>query len=158
MQQQCDGSCRSSTFPRVDICYPLGILAKHMSNPGPAHIKALHQHLRYLQGTKAFGLTYVGQGSFEVSGYCDASYKQCQFLAKSITGWVTTVGGTALSWKSQKQSTTAQSTTKAEYIAACSINKECFYLKQLLKEIGYDITITVYCDSTSALAMIRNPV
>ena len=26
---------------RLDICYPLGILAKHMSNPGPAHMKAL---------------------------------------------------------------------------------------------------------------------
>ena len=143
---------------RVDICYPLGILAKHMSNPGPAHIKALHQLLRYMQGTKDFGLTYVGQSSFEVRGYCDASYKQCQFSAKSITGWVTTVGGTALSWKSQKQSTTAQSTTEAEYIAACSVSKECFYLKQLLFEIGYDINITVYCDSTSAIAMIRNPV
>ena len=30
------------THTRLDICYPLGILAKHMSNPGPAHIKALH--------------------------------------------------------------------------------------------------------------------
>ena len=126
-----------------------------MSNPGPAHIKALHQLLRNLRGTKEFGLTYVGQSSFEVRGYCDASYKQCQFLAKSITGWVTTVGGTTLSWKSQKQSATAQSTTEAEYIAACSVSKECFYLKQLLKEIGHDINITVYSDSTSAIAMTQ---
>ena len=55
---------------RIDICYPLGILAKHMSNPGPAHIKALHQLLRYLQGTKDFGLTYVGQSNFEVRVEC----------------------------------------------------------------------------------------
>ena len=142
---------------RLDICYPLGILAKHMANPGPKHIKALHQLLRYLKGTADYGLTYVGQKKFEVRGYCDASYKQCRFSAKSITGWVTTVGGTALSWKSQKQSTTAGSTAEAEYIAACSVSKECFYLKQLLKEIGYDIGITVYCDSTSALSMIKNP-
>ena len=60
---------------RIDICYPLGVLAKHMSNPGPPHIKALHQLLRSPQGTKDFGLTYAGQRSFEVSGYCDASYK-----------------------------------------------------------------------------------
>ena len=32
---------------RVDIAYPLSILAKHMSNPGEKHIKALHQLLRY---------------------------------------------------------------------------------------------------------------
>ena len=51
-----------------------------------------------------------------------------------------------------------RSTAECEYIAACSVSKECFYLKQLLKEIGYDIGITVYCDSTSAISMIKNPV
>ena len=143
---------------RLDICYPLGVLAKHMSNPGPNHIKALHHLLRYLQGTKETGQTYVGKKKFEVRGYCDASYRQCQFLAKSITGWVTTIGGTALSWKSQKQSTVAQSTAEAEYIAACSVSKECVYLKQLLYELAYPVNITVYCDSTAAIAMIHNPV
>ena len=143
---------------RLDIFYPLSILAKHMSNPGPAHIKALHQLLRYLQGTKDCGLTYVGRKKFEVRGYCDASYRQCQFSAKSITGWVTTVGGTALSWKYQKQSTVAQSTAESEYIAACSVSKECVYLKQLLFELAYPVNITVYCDSKAAIAMIMNPV
>ena len=143
---------------RMDICYPLGILAKHMSNPGPAHIKALHQLLRYLRGTKDCGLTYVGRKKFEVRGYCDASYRQCKMSAKSITGWVTTIGGTALSWKSQTQSTVAQSTAEAEYIAACSVSKECVYLKHLLSELGYSVNITVYYDSTAAISMIMNPV
>ena len=143
---------------RLDICYPLGVLAKHMSNPGPAHIKALHQLLRYLKGTQDHGLTYVGKNKFEVRGYCDASYNSCSMSAKSVTGWVTTVGGTALSWKSQKQSTVAQSTAEAEYIAACSVSKECCYLKSLLKELGFPVRITVFCDSTAALSMILNPV
>ena len=143
---------------RLDICYPLGILAKHMSNPGPAHIKALHQLLRYLKGTQDHGLTYVGQRKLEVKGYCDASYNSCSMSAKSVTGWVTTVGGTALSWKSQKQTTVAQSTAEAEYIAACSVSKECCYLKSILQELEFPLTITVHCDSTSALSMIKNPV
>ena len=68
------------------------------------------------------------------------------------------MGGTALSWKSQKQSTVAQSTVECEYIVACSVSKECVFLKQLLFELAYDIHITVYCDSTAAVAMIKNPV
>lgn len=143
---------------RIDICYPLGVLAKHMSNPGPAHIKALHQLLRYLKGTQDYGLTYVGKKKFEVRGYCDASYNCCRFSSKSVTGWVTTVGGTALSWKSQKQSTVAQSTAEAEYIAACSVSKECCYLKTILKELGFPVKIRIYCDSEAAIAMIENPV
>ena len=143
---------------RLDIAYPLGILAKHMSNPGEAHIKALHQLLRYLKGTQDLGLTFVGQKILEVKGYCDASYNSCSMSGKSVTGWVTTIGGTALSWKSQKQSTVAQSTAEAEYIAACSVSKECCYLKSLLQELGFPVKITVHCDSTSALSMIKNPV
>ena len=77
---------------------------------------------------------------------------------KSVTRWVTTVGGTALSWKSQKHSTVAQSTAEAEYIAAYSVSKECCYLKSLLHELKLPNEITVYSDSTAALSMIQNPV
>ena len=143
---------------RVDIAYTVGVLAKHMSNPGTAHIKALHQLLRYLKGTRDFGLTFVGKDRLEIRGYCDASWNSCSMSGKSVTGWVTTVGGTALSWKSQKQSTVAQSTAEAEYIAACSVSKECCYLKSLLFELGFPLDIVVYSDSTSALSMIKNPV
>ena len=59
---------------RLDIAYSLSVLAKHMSNPGEAHIKALHHLLRYLKGTQDFGLTFVGQKKLEVKGFCDASY------------------------------------------------------------------------------------
>ena len=77
---------------------------------------------------------------------------------KSVTGWVTTVGGTTLSWKSQKQFTVAQNTAEAEYIAACSVSKECCYLKSLLKELKFPNQITIHTDSTSALSTIQNPV
>ena len=43
---------------------------------------------------------------------------------KSIFGFVFTCNGGALSWKSSKQSITADSTTEAEYIAALDATKE----------------------------------
>ena len=87
---------------RIDIAYTVGILAKHMGNPGEAHIKALHQLFRYLQGTTDHGLTYVGKVRLETRGYCNASWNSCSMTGKSVTSWVTTLGGTSLSWKSQK--------------------------------------------------------
>lgn len=143
---------------RVDISYPLSVLAKHMSNPGEKHIKALHQLFRYLKETQDCGLTFVGQRKLEIKGHCDASYASCNATAKSVIGWVTTVGGTALSWKSQKQSTVALSTAESEYMAACSVSKECCYLKSVLQELKFPDQIKVYCDSTAALSMILNPV
>lgn len=82
---------------RLDIFNPLGTLAKHMSNPGPAHIKALDQLLRYLNSTQDLNLTCVSLKRQEVQGYCDVDYDSCSILAKSVTGWVTTMGRTALS-------------------------------------------------------------
>ena len=76
--------------------------------------------------------------------------------AKSVTGWVTIVGVTALSWKSQKQTNVAQSIVEVGYIAACSVSKECCYLKSILQESAFALKITVHCDSTSALSMIKN--
>ena len=66
---------------RLDIDYPLSVLAKHMGNPGPAHIKALHQLLRYLKGTQDLGLMYVGLKTLEIKGYCDASFNSCNMTA-----------------------------------------------------------------------------
>ena len=87
---------------RPDIAHALGVLAKHMGNPGTVHIKALHQLFRYLKGTVDHGLCYVRRKRLEIRGYCDASWNSCSMTGKSVTGWITTVGGTALSWKSQK--------------------------------------------------------
>ena len=50
------------------------------------------------------------------------------------------------------------STAESEYMAACSVSKECCYLKSLLQEIGFSQHIKVYTDSTAALSMILNPV
>ena len=58
---------------RIDIAFPLGLLAKHISNPGQAHVKALHQLFSYLKGTVDHGLTFVGKDRLEVRGYCDSS-------------------------------------------------------------------------------------
>ena len=82
---------------RLDIAYTVGVLAKHMSNPGPNHIKALHHLFRYLKGTQNHGLTFVGKKRLEIKGFCDASYNSSPLTTESVTGWVTTVGGTALS-------------------------------------------------------------
>ena len=43
-------------------------------------------------------------------------------------------------------------------MAACSISKECCYLKSVLQELKFPHNIKVYSDSTPALSMIRNPV
>ena len=43
-------------------------------------------------------------------------------------------------------------------MAACSVSKECCYLKSILQELLFPNQINIYCDSTATLSMILNPV
>ncbi|KAE8692217.1 Receptor-like serine/threonine-protein kinase SD1-8 [Hibiscus syriacus] len=53
---------------------------------------------------------------------------------RSTTGYVYTLGGTAVSWVSQLQKIVALSTTEAEYVAVTEASKEMVWLQSFLEE------------------------
>ena len=69
-------------------------------------------------------------------------------------------GGT-VSWKISKQSTTADSTTEAEYIAVSEAAKEVVWIKKFITELevlpAIKNGITMYCDNTCAIAQSKEP-
>ena len=67
---------------------------------------------------------YGDCSEMKVIGYCDASFQTDIDDRRSQTGYLFTLNGGAVSWKSSKLSTTADSTTEAEYIAAFETAKE----------------------------------
>jgi hypothetical protein len=63
--------------------------------------------------------------------------------AKSQTGYVFTYGGTAISWRSQKQTLVATSSNHAEVIALHEASKECRWLRSVLQHIQGASGLTV---------------
>ena len=57
-------------------------------------------------------------------GYTDSDFQSDNDARKSTSGFVFTLGGGAISWRSVKQSCTADSTMEAEYVAASEAAKE----------------------------------
>ena len=66
-----------------------------------------------------------------------------------------------MSWRSTKQKCIADSTTEAEYIAACEATKEAVWLKKFLMELKVvpvsSSPITLYCDNSGAVAQSKEP-
>ena len=60
------------------------------------------------------------------------------------------LNGGAVSWRSWKQSTTADSTTSAEVMAAAEASKEGVWIKKFLEELG-----VVPVDSNNCLFICR---
>lgn len=70
------------------------------------------------------------------------------------------LGKSTISWESKKQSTTALSSTEAEYMSMSNASKEAIYLRRLLQELGFleNESVTLHVDNQGALKLAVNPV
>jgi len=149
---------------RPDICFAVTFLSQFLQNPGQAHWREAKRVIRYLKGTKEKKLVYCNQNrpldNFKLEGFADASWGNDEDDRHSISGYVFTKYGGAISWSSKKQHIVALSSTEAEYIALTHATKEAIWLRTLLSEIYDDhyseMSIPLYSDSSGALAMVRN--
>ena len=65
-------------------------------------------------------------------GYIDSDFQSDLDFRKSTSGCVFTLGGGAKSWRSVKQSCTADSTMRTEYVVAYKVANEAAWLKKVL--------------------------
>ena len=98
-------------------------LSRYTSNQGPDHWKAIVRVLRYLKYTKNYGLHYSKYPAV-LEGYCDANWISDIDDSKSTSGYLFTLGGGAVSWKSSKQICIARSTMVSEFIALDKAGEE----------------------------------
>ncbi|GJR53654.1 transposable element [Tanacetum coccineum] len=146
---------------RPDIAQAVSVVSRYMDCPGKSHWEAVQWILRYLRGTTDFSLMYDSGGKTYVTEYVDSDYDGDLDRRRSLTGYVFTLGGCAISWKATLQSTIALSTTEAEYMAMAEGIKEAIWLKGLVGDLGMqqdqDQTV-LHCDSQSAIHLSRNQV
>jgi hypothetical protein len=130
-----------STNTRPDIATSVGTLCRFISNPGKQHWKAAQRVLAYLSGTVDRGLSYGEQEKRAdlLIGYSDADWAGDPDTRRSTTGYIFTLAGGPIAWKSKLQKSSALSSVEAEYIAACSTSREAKWIRQLLSEIGFPI-------------------
>ena len=94
-------------------------------------------------------------------GYTDSNFQSDLDFRKSTSGYVFTLGGGVLSWRSVKQSCIADYTMEAEYVATCEAAKEAVWLKKFIFDLGVvrieQLPITLFCDNSGAVAQSKDP-
>ena len=118
---------------RPDISYAVGRLSSFLDDFRLEHWEAAIRVLRYLKSTRSLGLTLGGRNPLAISGYSDSDYANCVDTSRSIGGYCFTLGSGMISWSSRKQTTMADSSCYAEYIALHSAAHEVVFLRQLLE-------------------------
>ena len=145
---------------RPDICYTVGVVSRFQSNPGPEHWIVVKHVLKYLRRTRDYMLVYSGE-DLNLLGYTDSDFQGDKDSRKSTSGSMFTLGSSTVVWRSIKQSSIADSTMKAEYIAASEAAKEGVWLKNFLSDLevipGLDKPVTLYCDNSGAVTNSKEP-
>ncbi|KAF3616691.1 Ubiquitin carboxyl-terminal hydrolase 20 [Capsicum annuum] len=115
----------------------LGIVAMHNLDLEQLDVKTafLHRELEkdiYMQQPEGFVVSenedYFGRNRDGVIGYIDSGFAGDHDKRRSLTGYIFTIGGCAISWKATLQTTIALSTTEAEYMAITEAFKEAILL------------------------------
>lgn len=137
---------------RPDISYAVSQLGRFNSAWTTTHWTAAKHVLRYLRGTQDLSITY-SNGPLTPSAYSDSDFSQCPTSRRSVSGFVVTLGGGIVSWRSERQSVVALSTNEAEYMAAAECAKHMAWVRSFLFYIMFDISTAIpfFVDNKSAI-------
>ncbi|XP_048604819.1 secreted RxLR effector protein 161-like [Brassica napus] len=142
---------------RPDLAYAVGLVSRYMGRPGKEHWSAVKWIMRYIRGAAGYGLTFTKCSDFLVRGFCDSDYAVDQDNSRSISGFVFSVGGNTVSWRSCLQRVVALSTTEAEYISLSEASREAVWFKGICEDLGFDQEAAeIHCDSQSAIYLSKN--
>lgn len=149
-------------WTRPDLAFPTNELAKVNSNPSEDHLKVAHRVLRYLKGSADLGLTYTRNTAHpnRLIAYADADFAACTDTRRSISSYITTLNGAAVSWKSRQQKAVATSTSQAEYVSASWAADEILWLRRTLLDANAPQTqpTPLWEDNRACRMMSENPV
>jgi hypothetical protein len=144
---------------RPDIQFFVCLCTRFQASPRTSHRQAVKRIFRYLCHTPDIGLWYSASFSLALHGFSDADFAGCRLDRKSTYGTCQFLVSSLVSWSSHKQSSVAQSTTEAEYVAAASCCSQLLWITYSMSDIGEEYThVPLQCDSTSVISVAKNPV
>ena len=136
---------------RPDLAFVTSLMST-LTTRAPSRVIAIaYKALGYLQRTQSRHLTIAYDGT-DLSLFCDAAY--APESGRSHSGWSVFWGGSAIVWRSGRQSVISLSTAESELIALLDGAVATLGVEALLQDVGVVVASrTIYTDSTSALAI-----
>ncbi|XP_057482733.1 uncharacterized mitochondrial protein AtMg00810-like [Actinidia eriantha] len=112
------------TITQPDITFVVNLLIQFMHTPRIPHLDAATRILRYLKGSISHGLLFFSNSDLTIIGYTDSDWASCPMTRRSTTGYLITLGGSPVSWRTKKESVVSRSSAEAEYRAMASTTCE----------------------------------
>jgi len=122
---------------RPDLAQAVGQAQRFCSAPRLHHWEAVQRMARYVAGTKNYGLRFYKGACEKVVGSSDSDWASDVDDRKSTSGYLFTLMGGAISWKSKKQpGRPARSSAEAELIALDQAVREALWLRKMCQGLS----------------------
>nr|GEW79731.1 hypothetical protein [Tanacetum cinerariifolium] len=122
-----------------------------------SHLYAVKRIFKYLKGQPKLGLWYPRDSPFDLEAFSDSDYAGASLDRKSTTGGCQFLGKRLISWQCKKQTVVANSTTKAEYVAAASCCGHMLWIQNQMLDYGFNLIKTkIYIDNESTICIVKN--
>jgi hypothetical protein len=146
-----------ASVTRSDILFDVSKLSQFTSNSGDDHWHELERVKHYLVGTMDYRIHYFGYPAV-LEGYRDANWISDMDELYAMSGYVFTLGGVAVSWRSCKQTILTRSTIDAELAALDTAIVEADWLREFLMDLPIVekplSTILMNCDNQTVIAKV----
>ncbi len=147
---------------RPDLAFSYSQMSKFVQYPGMAHLEDAERVLQYLRGTYDQGISFYDLGPDKrnkLGGWVDSDFASDIDSRKSMTGYLMSLNGGPISWKSSRQGGVTLRSSETEFVAASQAGQEVVYLGALFRGFGYtqkDPT-EIWEDNASCIMMSENP-
>eukprot|EP00924_Labyrinthula_sp_SR-Ha-C_P013410 snap_masked-scaffold_5-processed-gene-1.22-mRNA-1 protein AED:1.00 eAED:1.00 QI:0/-1/0/0/-1/1/1/0/1350 len=142
---------------RPDISFIVNRLAVFTKKPAIEHLRAAKRVLKYLLGTKEYGIHYKkNKKIFEMYIFSDASWKNVTGDLSSLDGHIILLNGGPICWKSKKQKNISKSSTEAEVVGLTRALSTAEWVKNLLTFLEVDkLKVRIFTDSLSTIKLLQ---
>lgn len=113
-----------------------------------------------MRGTLDYGIKFRADQDCILQVYSDSDWVGSLDDMKNTTGYCSKLGSNGFLCCCKKQNTVAQSTSEAEFIAACAAVNETLWLRKVLLDLNMkqEGRTEVFVDNQTAIAISHNPV
>ena len=129
------GSLMYLTATRHDIMHIVSLIFIFMETPKDFHWHVGKRILRYVNGTKGFGISYTTKNKFRLVGYTNSDWAGSLDDQKSASGYVFHMSLGPISWASKKQQIVSQSTVEVEYMTKNTTTCQAIWLRRILVDL-----------------------
>ena len=148
---------------RPDIAYDVGRLSRYTHSPSVEHCDTIYILLIYSKGAYLFlfFLSYCGY-PVVLKGYCDANWISNTDYVKSTSGYVFTLVGRAVSWKSSKKTCIMRSNMETKLVALEKARLGVVWLRSILIDMPHFtnsiVSVCFPCDCQTAITCVKSKV